>query len=130
MITDRFSRAVFLLAGVYGIVVLAPGFFSERLMARQMPPPITHPEFYYGFFGVALAWQVAFLIIAGDPARFRPLILAGIVEKVIYGVSCLVLYFLGRISFLVLAGGIVDLLLGTLFVIAYARLKPSLATSG
>jgi len=72
---------------------------------------------------VALAWQFAFLIIAGDPARFRPLIPAAIAEKLIYGVACFVLYFLGRISFLVLAGGIVDLVLGTFFVIAYVRLK-------
>ena len=56
MTSHRFSRAVFLLAGIDGIVVLAPGFFSERLLARQMPLAITHPGFYYGFFGVALAW--------------------------------------------------------------------------
>src|SRR5262245_37355391 len=129
MTKDRFSRTVFLLAGSYGIVVLAPGFFSERLMARQMPPALTHPEFYYGFFGVALAWQLAFLTIAGDPARFRPLIPAAIGEKLIYGVSCFVLFFLDRIPFLVLAGGSIDLVLGTLFVIAYARLKPLPITS-
>jgi hypothetical protein len=109
--------------------VLAPGFFSERIVAQQMPPPITHPEFYYGFFGVGLAWQVAFLIIAGDPARFRPLIPAGIVEKLIYSVSCFALYFLGRIPLLVLAGGTVDLVLGTFFAVAYARLKPFQATT-
>src|SRR5262249_29225926 len=75
---ERFARVVFLVAGIYGMVVLAPGFFTERALAQRMPPAITHPEFYYGFFGVALAWQVAFLIIARDPERFRPLILAGI----------------------------------------------------
>ena len=129
MARDRFSRLVFLVAGIYGIIVLAPGFFTERLMAGRMPPAITHPEFYYGFFGVALAWQLAFLIIAGDPARFRSLIPAAIAEKLIYGVSCFVLYFLGRISFLMLAGGIVDLVLETFFVITYVRLKPLEMTS-
>lgn len=28
----------------------------------DFPPPINHPEYYYGFIGVAIAWQVAFII--------------------------------------------------------------------
>lgn len=129
MISDRFSRAVFLVAGIYGIAVLAPGFFSESAMAKLMPPAITHPEFYYGFFGVGLAWQVAFLIIAADPARFRPIIPAAIIEKLIYFISCFVLYLYGRAPLLVLAGGTIDLLLGSLFTVAYVRLKPTQSTS-
>src|SRR5262249_9527693 len=43
MTRDRFSRIVFLLAGIYGIGVLAPGFFSENVTSRLMPPAITHP---------------------------------------------------------------------------------------
>ncbi|HEY7402430.1 MAG TPA: hypothetical protein VIB39_02835 [Candidatus Angelobacter sp.] len=125
MTRDRFSRTVFLVAGIYGIVVLAPGFFSESMASKLMPPAITHPEFYYGFFGVALAWQVAFLTIATDPARFRPIIPAAIMEKLIYFVSCFVLYLSGRAPRLVMAGATIDLLLGTLFTIAYVRLKPS-----
>ena len=34
---DRFSRIVFLLAGIYGIGVLVPGFFSESMTSRLMP---------------------------------------------------------------------------------------------
>ena len=52
MMQDRFSRIVFLVAGIYGIVVLLPGYFGEKMLAEKMPPAITHPEFYYGFFGV------------------------------------------------------------------------------
>ena len=128
MTRDRFSRIVFLLAGIYGIGVLAPGFFSENVTSRMMPPAITHPEFYYGFFGVGLAWQVAFLIIATDPARFRPIIPAAILEKLIYFVSCFVLYLAGRVPRLVMAGATIDLLLGTLFTIAYVRLKAGQTT--
>lgn len=125
MTRDRFSRAVFLTAGIYGILVLAPGYFGERAMTKMLPPAITHPEFYYGFFGVGLAWQVAFLIIAADPARLRPIIPAAILEKLAYFVSCFVLYLQGRAPMLVVAGGTIDLLLGTLFAIAYVRLKPT-----
>jgi len=123
MIKDRFSRTVFLVAGVYGIVVLLPGFFSEKMIAEKMPPAITHPEFYYGFFGVALAWQLAFLIIARDPQRFRPIIPAAILEKLTYAVACAVLLLSGRIPPIVAVGGAGDFVLGALFTISYFRLK-------
>src|SRR5262249_25757769 len=107
---DRFSRIVFMLAGIYGIGVLAPGFFSENVTSRLMPPASTPPEFYYGFFGVALAWQLAFLIIATDPARFRPIIPAAVLEKLIYFVSCFVLLLSGRVPKLVMGGATIDLI--------------------
>jgi hypothetical protein len=120
---DRFARAVFLGAAIYGIVVLVPGFFSEKMLAGKMPPAVAHPEFYYGFFGVALAWQVAFLIIARDPQRFRPIIPAAILEKLAYAVACAVLFMLGRVPLIVTLGGAVDFILGALFTISYFRLK-------
>jgi hypothetical protein len=123
MIKDRFSSIVFLAAGIYGLIVLAPGFFGEKMVAEKMPPAITHPEFYYGFLGVAVAWQVAFLIIARDPQRFRPIIPAAILEKLTFCVACAVLLALGRIPLIVAMGGAGDFVLGTLFTISYFRLR-------
>lgn len=123
MTKDRFSRIVFLVAGIYGLIVLVPGFFAEKILAEKMPPAITHPEFFYGFFGVAVAWQVAFLIIAGDPQRFRPIIPAAILEKLTYCVACAVLFALGRVPLIATLGGAGDFLLGTLFTVSYFRLK-------
>ena len=123
MIKDRFSSIVFLAAGIYGLVVLVPGFFGETIMAEKMPPAITHPEFYYGFFGVAVAWQVAFLIISRDPQRFWPIIPAAILEKLAFCVACAVLLALGRIPLIVALGGAGDFILGTLFTISYFRLR-------
>ena len=125
MIKDRFSRIVFLVAGIYGLVVLAPGFFSEKTLGEKMPPAITHPEFYYGFFGVAVAWQVAFLIISRDPQRFRPIIPAAILEKLTYCVACAVLLVLGRVPLIMAMAGAGDFILGTLFTISYLRLRPA-----
>jgi hypothetical protein len=124
MIKDRFSRIVFMVVGIYGLIVLLPGFFSEKILAGKMLPPVTHPEFYYGFFGVAIAWQVAFLIISHDPQRFRPIIPAAILEKLVYCVACGVLLILGRIPLIVAMGGAGDFILGTLFTISYFRLRP------
>ncbi len=90
MIKDRFSRIVFLFAGIYGLIVLLPGFLGEKMLAEKMPPAVTHPEFYYGFFGVGIAWQVAFMIISRDPQRFRAIIPAAILKNLLiaWGVPC------------------------------------------
>lgn len=119
----KFAKIVFWIAGIWGVLILAPLYFMFNTIGRQDPPPITHPGFYYGFAGAGLAWQIAFLIIATDPPRFRPIIPAAIVEKFAYAVAMLVLYFQNRIhpADLVFAGS--DLLLGVLFVVAFLGLR-------
>jgi len=119
----RFSKVVFLIAGIWGILVLLPGYFTEQGFAAQFPPPVTHPEFYYGFYGVALAWQLAFLIIAGDPARFRGIIPAAILEKLSYAGTIAALFAAGRVGSVFAAFGLIDLMFGILFMICYARLR-------
>ena len=57
----KFSRWVFRIAGIYGLIVLVPQYFMEGRMGADYPPAITHPEYYYGFLGVGVAWQIAFL---------------------------------------------------------------------
>jgi hypothetical protein len=64
----RFARAVFLIAGLWGLIVLTPLYFTFDLVGRSYPPAITHPDFYYGFVSVAWVWQIAFLLIAANPA--------------------------------------------------------------
>jgi hypothetical protein len=117
----KFAKRVFLMAGVYGLLVLLPQYFLEAKTGRDFPPPITHPEYYYGFIGVALAWQVLFLIISRDPVRYRLMILPSVLEKASFGVAAIILYLSGRVSSVMLGFGIIDLILGALFVAAYAR---------
>lgn len=117
----RFAKWVFTGAGVYGLAVLLPFYFMEQRIGEQQPPAITHPEFYYGFVGVAVAWQLAFLLIGRDPLRYRPIMLAAVVEKATYGVAAIALYLGGRAGGSVVAGGLVDLVLGVLFVSAFVR---------
>ena len=117
------ARLTFLVAGVYGLAVLAPQYFLEGKNGRDFPPPITHPEYYYGFVGVALAWQFAFLIFSRDPARYRPLMPVAVLEKASYGLAAVALYAQGRAHALVLATGLIDLLLGALFVVSYLKTK-------
>lgn len=117
----KFARRVFLIAAIYGLIVLAPQYFLEAKNGRDFPPAITHPEYYYGFVGVALVFQLIFLIIARDPARYRAMMLPSILEKASFGIAAIVLYLLGRLPAFTLGFGLVDLLLGLLFVVAYAK---------
>jgi len=121
----KFAKVVFRIAGIWGVLVLTPLYFIFNMIGRQDPPPITHPGFYYGFVAVALAWQAAFVVIAHDPVRFRPMIIPSILEKFGYGVTLIVLYVQHRLhsSDPTFAGA--DLLLGVLFVIAFLATKPS-----
>lgn len=121
----NFARRAFTLAGIYGLIVLTPMYFLEERLGQEAPPPITHPEFYYGFIGVALAWQLVFLLIGRDPARYRLLMIPGILEKLGYGFPTIILFALGRTAPLALIGAIIDLTLGTLFVIAYVKTRPT-----
>jgi hypothetical protein len=121
----KFAKLLFLIAGIYGLVVLLPSYFLEEKTGRDYPPPITHPEFYYGFIGVAISWQIVFLIIARDPRRYRPIMLAAIVEKASYGIATLILYLQGRTGAVVLGTGVIDLILGILFLVAYNQTRPA-----
>jgi len=91
------------------------------LIGRKDPPPITHPGFYYGFATAALAWQIAFFVIALDPARFRPLIIPSVIEKFGYGTAVIILFFENRMRLGDLLLGGVDLLLGVLFLAAFFK---------
>jgi hypothetical protein len=120
----RFAKIVFWIAGIWGLLTITPLYFMFDLIGQKDPPPVTHPGFFYGFVGLALAWQVAFCFIATDPARYRPLMLPSILEKATYAVAVVVLVSQGRTrpSDLVFAG--TDSLLGILFVIAYFKTRP------
>ena len=112
----RFARVVFLGAGIYGIVVLLPLYFSE--FAFDLPQPISRPEQFYGFIGVALVWQLAFLLIAWDVRRYRPLMPLAVLEKLAFGLPAVMLYATGRVTAGVLGFGLIDLVLAALFVMA------------
>jgi hypothetical protein len=121
----KLARWIFILAGIYGVVVITPLFFMEHHLNDLHPPAITHPEYYYGFVCVCLAAQFMFLVIATDPLRYRPLMVVGMWEKFSWAVACLVLAMMGRIPSQVTAMGMIDLVLGILFVIAWTRTRSS-----
>jgi hypothetical protein len=117
----RFARYTFATGGILGILALAPMYLLETQFGIDNPPPITHPEFYYGFIGIALAFQIVFLIIASDPLKYRPLMLAAIVEKFSFGLAVIWLFMSGRVQGQMFYAGLLDTILGMLFVVSYFR---------
>jgi hypothetical protein len=126
----RFAKWVFLLAGVSGILIVVPPYFLERQTGEDYPPPITHPEYYYGFFGVTLAWQVMFLVIASDPVRYRAAMLPAMLEKASFSFAIPLLYAIGRVAGVWVGFAAMDATWLVLFIIVYLRTpkEPPLAS--
>ena len=117
----RTARVIFALAGIWGLLALVPFYFGYQMTGAPAPALAGGAEYYYGFLGVAVAWQIAFLVIASDPVRFRPLMLVAMVEKFLPAASMGLLHFHGHIATdnPFVAGSIADALLGLLFLLAF-----------
>lgn len=118
-----FARRTFLVAAVYGFLALLPQYVLETPLGAGLPGGgmLARPEHFYGFVGVALAWQVLFMMIARDPVRLRPVMLPAILEKVAFGVPALALVAAGRADVLIAVAGAIDLLFAAAFWVAYRR---------
>ena len=107
---------------------MAPMYFLEGRLGQDSPPAITHPEIYYGFIGVTLAWQLMFLVIAFDPFRFRLAMLPAVFEKASFVVAILVLCILGRVTGSVIGFAVLDAVWMVLFTAAFIRLSKERGT--
>lgn len=110
-------RIIFALAAAWGFLALVPGLFGEA-GAR--------PEYYYGFIGLALVFQLIFVMIAIDPVRYRPLVPIAILEKLAFFLPVTWLYWQGRVAMgAVFFGAMVDGLFMLLFALAWFLGRPA-----
>ena len=116
----RFAKWTFRLASIYGILLLAPFYFLEKSIGLATAP-ISHPEYFYGFVGTALAAQLLFLLISTDPERYRPAMLVAVIGKLSFGLPAWILWLGGRITGAVVLLGTVDLVLAALFAWSFLR---------
>ena len=119
----KFAKIVFWVAGIWGFLIITPLYFLFDMIGKQDPPPITHPAFYYGFAGLALVWQLTFILIARDPIRLRPVMIPAILEKLVWSVPVILLVAQKRMRSSDLLFAAIDLSLGALFLIAYLRTR-------
>jgi hypothetical protein len=119
------ARSIFTAAGYTGIAILTPLYLNERGVLRGAY--LSHPGFYYGFAGCALAWQFAFLTIARNPEKYRALMPAAILEKAAFVASTVALWWAGRTppAEVAIAMGLaaLDGMWGVLFGWSYLSLK-------
>jgi hypothetical protein len=119
----RFAKFTFIGAGIWGIVVLTPLYWLFDITGRLYSPPTDYPHFFYGFLSVAMAWQLAFLVIGSNLARYRPLMIPGMLEKLGHVGGVAILYGNARIPTIDAQAAIPDLLLAILFMVAFAKAR-------
>ena len=119
----KFARIIFTGAGIWGVTVLTPFYWLVDITGRRYPPPTDYPQFFYGFMAVALAWQIGFLLIGSNPARFRALMIPAMIEKFGYVSTLFVLYGRSLITSIDLQPAIPDGILGMLFVVAFIKTR-------
>ena len=118
---NRFARWVYTVAAIYGLIVTLPQYVLFDRIGRDTPPPITHPEYFYGFVGLVVVWQLAFLVIARDPERFRPLMPVTVLEKLVFAVPVFILFSADRTPISVVPFAVIDIVLAVLFFVAWRR---------
>ena len=122
----KFAKVVFVCAGIWGIGVLTPLYWLVDVSGRRYGVPTEYPQFYYGFLSVAMAWQIAFLIIGSNPARFRMLMIPGILEKLGYVVGLTVLYQQARVTWADAQAAVPDFALAILMMLAFVKTRSSM----
>ncbi len=124
MAAHRFARVVHASAGIYGLLVMLPQYWMENRIALDSPPAITHPEYFYGFIGVVIAWQLVLLLIARGPARYRAVMPIAVVEKIVFFAPVVLLYSQQRVTNAVLGFGILDFIWASLFAASFILMRP------
>lgn len=120
------AKYIFGAAGIYGTALLLPRLntWGERYSDKDWAPvPKEAPVYYYGFVSGALTWQLAFLLMARDPIKYRDLMPIAMLEKFVFVGSCAMLAWQGRLQPTMKIAAVVDGTLGALFVAAYALTK-------
>ncbi len=98
----------------YGAVALIASAFAPPPEPAALLP-------HYAFAGTALAFQIVFWIVGGDPVRYRPVMLAGVAEKLAFGIPALILAGSGRAPMAAIPFAGIDLILGLGFLIAWRQ---------
>jgi hypothetical protein len=123
---SSFVRLVFFAAGIYGLFVVTPPCFLKGQFAKQAPPAIAHPEFYYyRFTGGTVLWQIIYLARASDPIRYWPMILLGAVGLASYDRAAVVLHAQHWLPLSTFGISMVDWIFVALFLASYRRTRIS-----
>jgi len=109
----KLAKRIFLIAGVFGLLMTVPLVFAEKFMNVQQP------EFYYGFVFLNICFQVVYLIISTSPVRFRPIMIPAFLAKASGAAALVWIYFAKSLSIPWIAIGAIDGVFAVLFLLGY-----------
>ena len=109
----KLTKWIFLIAGIFGLLITVPLVFAEKIMAVQQP------EFYYGFVFLDICLQIVYIIISISPIRFRPIMIPAFLAKASGTVTLSWLYLTDRVPMPWVAIGAIDGVFAVLFIIGY-----------
>ena len=119
----KFARWTFGLAAAWGFLILGAFYFNEANPALVPAPFPNHPDYYFGFLGVGLAWQAAFVIVALDPVKYRLFMLPALFEKFSYVLTLSVLFLVHQLSGQMLGAAVLDGTFGLLFLVSFLKTR-------
>lgn len=120
----RMPRRIYTVAGIYGLIVLLPLYFTADKLALS-GPALTRPEYYYGFVGAACSFQLVYLVIGRDPVRYRPLMPLSVIAKLSFFLPVAILFAAGRIDTPTMALSSIDGLIALAFLWAWRITPPA-----
>ena len=115
----RFARLVYLVAGIYGLLVVSLGYVGYLAGADPALMAPTRPEYVHGFFLVCLPWQLLFILISRDPARYTSITPVTVLEKLPFAAVAMALFERGQANQMMGIFGAIDGVLGVLFCLSY-----------
>jgi hypothetical protein len=115
----KLAKWIFLIAGIFGVLVTVPMALAEKAIEQIMPPAVNHPEFFYGFVLLNACWQVLYLFLSTDPIRYRPMMIPSFLAKASGVVALTWLSLQGRISSQWTVTIIMDGIWAILFLVAF-----------
>ena len=115
----KLAKWIFLIAGIFGLLVTIPLAFTESVLEQVLPPRVNHPEFFYGFVFLNMCWQVLYLFLSKNPVRFRPMMIPAFLAKASGTLALTWLYMQGRVSTQWITVATVDGIFAILFLVAF-----------
>ena len=115
----RLAKRIFIGAAIWGVLIVTPLYFMEGYYSARYGG--VQPLWYYGFAGVTLAWQFAYLLCGLDPVRYRPLMPIAMAAKLSFGIAAIILWQTGRTPFDLWLITTPDLILVALFFWAWTK---------
>jgi len=114
----KIARWIFLVAGILGLLPLAPIFYELARGGQDiLPDDGSMGLFIYIFFALYVFWQVFYFFLAANPVRFRPVMILAFFVCAVTPFNTLWLYFYGMRIWQVVI--IASLAFALLFLVAF-----------